>query len=85
MSDLTDNLKTMQTRKKEKEGEIHTKGEEFTKLKSKIEELRNARGRILIFAIARWISSCLRLVLILGFGRGFVQGVFVSFIVNKTL
>ena len=41
VSELTGNLKAMQEKKKEKEGEIHSKGEEFTKIRSQIEKIRN--------------------------------------------
>jgi hypothetical protein len=41
VSDLTESLKAAQTKRKEKEGEINTKGDELKALNKKIEELRN--------------------------------------------
>jgi peptidoglycan hydrolase CwlO-like protein len=42
VADLTDNLKAMQAKRKEKETEINAKGDELKTLNKKIENLRNA-------------------------------------------
>ena len=44
MADLTDNLKAIQAKRKEKEAEINAKGDELKTFNKKFEERRNDMG-----------------------------------------